>query len=105
MNQNDGKKFDQDKPCVGSMAAHFSRALWEISKLDTHGTKKYGADNLFCVEDGYRRYSDAALRHFLLENIEIIDKETGLHHAVAVAWNSLARLEILLRENDLYKKG
>lgn len=105
MSQNTGKKFDQNKPKIGDMMAHFSQALWKIAELDTYGADKYGADNLFKVENGYRRYTDAALRHFLLETVEETDKETGLHHAVAVAWNALARLEILLRTREDMHEG
>jgi hypothetical protein len=37
-------------------------------------------------------------RHLLAENDTMHDEATELLHAAHVAWNALARLEILLRE-------
>lgn len=48
------------------------------------------------VDDGIARYTDAMDRHNL-EGIESHD-DSGLLHAAQVAWNALARLELMLRE-------
>ena len=51
------------------------------------------------VKDGQKRYTDAMSRHLLQDlSGEVYDQESGLHHATAVAWNALARLELTLRE-------
>ena len=41
-------------------------------------------------------YTDALYRHLLAESPD--DPDTGLLHAAHAAWNALARLELLLKE-------
>ena len=59
------------------------------------------------VPDGQIRYSDAMGRHILDEAVDGLwdDKEggSGELHATAVAWNALARLELIIR--DLESEG
>jgi hypothetical protein len=63
------------------------------------GAKKYTWKGWETVPDGFTRYSDALARHLLYESIDgMVDKDTGLTHAAHAAWNSLARLELLLKE-------
>ena len=54
------------------------------------------------VPDGIARYSDAMVRHLLAESIEgPLDSGPnglGVLHAGQVAWNAMARLELILRE-------
>jgi hypothetical protein len=52
------------------------------------------------VPEGYRRYTGALIRHLLKEPREALDKDTGLTHQAAVAWNALARLELMLRAKE-----
>lgn len=47
---------------------------------------------------GIRRYTAAMLRHHLVENTERFDSDTGMLHAAQVAWNALAKLELMIRE-------
>jgi hypothetical protein len=77
--------------------------------LAVGGISKYGADkyqlsyddvNWFRVEGGFGRYSDAMGRHLLGEFVDgRLDPESGQLHAAMVAWNALARLELLLTED------
>ena len=50
------------------------------------------------MPEGKIRYYDADWRHLLDERHEKIDKDSGLLHAAHRAWNVLARLELILRE-------
>lgn len=95
-----GRKFDHQKPRVGIVLRDFSNALMAVSDLGTFGIQKYGPGNWLYVEDGVARYTDAMGRHFLLETIEKIDPETQMLHAVSTAWNALARLELIIREQN-----
>jgi len=90
-------KDDSGKPISGALL-DFSRALTEISKLLTFGAKKYSRSAWLKVANGRERYTDAMIRHMLLENIEAKDPETQISHDVATAWNALARLEHRLRD-------
>lgn len=88
-----GAKLDAGKPCAGILL-EFSRALLSVSELGTYGIRKYARGSWKHVPDAKTRYTDALLRHLLKRDIEPIDPDTGLSHAVAVAWNALALLEL-----------
>jgi hypothetical protein len=91
-----GAKLDAGKPMAG-LLQQFGRALMEVSKVGTYGAKKYSVGGWQHVPDGVGRYTDAMVRHFLTENRETFDAESGLLHAAQTAWNALARLELMLR--------
>lgn len=80
----EGVKHDKDK-------AMWSLLPWpeieEVVRVLTFGAKKYKRDNWRKVEDGERRYLDAALRHVsAIGRDEKDDEETGLsHYAHAIA--------------------
>jgi len=93
-----GAKLDHGKVMVGVMISGFSRALNEVAKVSTHGAEKYSIGGWAHVDDGIRRYTDAMGRHHLAEAWEAVDEPSGLLHAAQVAWNSLARLELMMRE-------
>ena len=100
---DEGIKHDQGKPKVGMVLQYFPLATLEVAKCGTYGTKKYGNGKFWDhnwekVENGVERYSDAMLRHFLSEATEGTDKDTDLLHACHVAWNALARLELMLKK-------
>ena len=78
------------------MASGFSGALLEVAKVSTYGAHKYTPNGWKSVPDGVQRYSDAMLRHLLAESISPTDDESGLLHAAQVAWNALARLELMI---------
>lgn len=94
-----GIKYDKDKPAPALVLHGFRNALLEVSKLATFGAEKYAEDNWEFVENGYKRYTNAMLRHYLSEHTATSkDPETGLLEAAHIAWNALARLELLLKE-------
>jgi hypothetical protein len=94
-----GAKEDSAKPDLDLVLGSFSNALVEVGKLGTFGANKYSRNGWKVVENGIRRYSSALFRHWFLESEgEKIDPETDLHHATAVAWNALARLQLILEE-------
>lgn len=94
-----GAKLDAGKP-QASLLIDFGRALLAVAEVGSYGANKYTVKGWIKVPDGQRRYTDAMLRHLLKENMESTDNESGLLHASHCAWNSLARLELLLRENE-----
>jgi len=97
INQHDpGAKLDDGKVLAGVLS-DFSLALLEIAKVGTFGAKKYSRGGWQHVENGQERYFDALWRHLLKERHEPTDKDSGLLHSAHMAWNALARLELILR--------
>lgn len=103
-----GKKLDNGKPpIVQGVVQYFPRSLLAVADISKYGAQKYALDysdiNWFRVEGGFARYSDALGRHLFGEFIDgRIDPESGKLHAAMVAWNALARLELILaKENDI----
>lgn len=94
-----GAKLDNGKAKC-SLLIDFGRALVAVSEVGTYGAAKYTRGGWQHVPDGQNRYTDALLRHLLGEQVEVRDPETELLHAAHVAWNALARLELLLRERE-----
>ena len=73
-----GRKFDSGKLEYGLLPPH---ALDEVVQVLTVGAKKYARDNWRYVEDGPRRYFDAAQRHlWAYKRGELTDPETGISH-------------------------
>lgn len=97
-----GRKYDNDKPLVGTMLQVFPRAFMAIGKVILKGREKYpDPENWKKVEDGQRRYRDSLMRHLIKHCMGITtDNETGLPHLVHAAWNALAILELYLMEHD-----
>jgi len=93
-----GAKLDAGKPRVGLALSGFSHALLEVAKVTTYGAEKYTPNGWVSVPNGVERYTDAMLRHYLAESVDQHDEESGLLHAAQVAWNALARLELMLTE-------
>lgn len=96
---DNGAKLDAGKPDT-SLLLMFGRALLEVSKVSTVGAAKYTRGGWQFVPEGVQRYTAALLRHLFKENYERLDNDTELLHAAQVAWNALARLELLLREDE-----
>lgn len=105
-----GAKLDAGKAPVwqGSLA-YFPRAYIKIAELSAYGANKYAWKGWESVPDGVNRYSNALGRHAVKETIEgPWDKEIEADpkypacvlHATQVAWNALARLELILREQE-----
>ncbi len=94
-----GAKLDHNKNRLGLVLNGFAHALVEVGKVGTYGANKYSPNGWKEVPNGIDRYTDAMLRHQFLEVTEgdfDVLGGSGLRHAAQVAWNSLARLELLL---------
>ena|SRR3990167_4098305 len=95
-----GAKADSGKVCVTRGCLHyFPRALTAIAELSTIGARKYSWKGWASVPDGINRYGDALGRHELQIEGDFTrrDPDTGVLEAAAVAWNALARLELILQ--------
>jgi hypothetical protein len=93
-----GAKLDDGKNRLGLVLGSFSRALEEVGCVGTYGANKYTPNGWLTVPNGVERYTDAMYRHLLREaQGQELDEESGLRHAAQVAWNALARLELMLR--------
>jgi hypothetical protein len=99
-----GAKLDHGKPDLGLVLGDFSRALIEVGKVGTFGAKKYSEHGWLHVPNGIRRYTSAELRHQFYDEIDgPYDSDSGLLHKAHKAWNSLAVLELALRELEVEK--
>lgn len=99
-----GAKLDAGKNRLSLVLGSFSRALQEVGKVGTYGANKYSANGWITVPEGVDRYSDALLRHYLKEMAgEQLDADTELRHAAHLAWNALARLDLMLRIDEAVK--
>ena len=98
-----GAKLDAGKTSVTQGCLHyFPRALSAVAELSGIGAKKYSWKGWASVPDGIHRYGDALGRHELKieDDYHRRDPDTGVLEATAVAWNALARLELVLREQN-----
>lgn len=96
-----GAKLDAGKPRPSLILSGMPRALLEVAQVATFGAAKYSENGWLQVENGVARYTDALDRHRLLEQVDgPLDPESGLKHAAHLAWNALARLELMLREAE-----
>ena len=94
-----GAKGDAGKLRPALVLGDFARALIEVSEVGTYGAKKYTSHGWLTVPGGIERYDEAMMRHWLKEKAgEDTDPDTGLLHQAHLAWNALARLDLMLRE-------
>jgi len=94
-----GAKLDTGKVRPALVLDGFSKALLAVSEVGTFGANKYTDNGWKEVPNGLQRYKDAKYRHQLSEAAgELYDPESHLLHAAHEAWNALARLELLLKE-------
>lgn len=93
-------KFDGGKsPIYRGGLAYFPAAIREVATVSAFGASKYSWNGWRGVDDGINRYSDALVRHLGYEaEGEDVDPDSRLLHAAHVAWNALARLELILEE-------
>lgn len=99
-----GAKLDAGKVRVGLVLGGFARALMEVAKVGTAGANKYTPNGWMEVPNGIERYTDARDRHQLKEYMgEEIDPDFGYLHAAHECWNSLARLDLILRAKEARK--
>ena len=96
-----GAKLDHGKPRPALVLGGFARALLEVSKVGTYGAVKYTDNGWMEVPEGVSRYDDAKMRHWLYEKAgHPVDSDTLLAHAAHEAWNALARLDLMIREQE-----
>lgn len=92
-----GAKLDAGKIPMRLILHSMPLALLEVGKVGQYGAGKYTEDGWVKVPDGINRYTDAMMRHMLAEGMGSVDEDSGLLHAAQVAWNALARLELMLK--------
>jgi hypothetical protein len=96
-----GSKLDNGKVRVALVMSGFARALWAVCEIGTYGATKYSARGWEQVPEGRERYDDAEMRHKLREWMgEYKDKDSSLRHAAHEAWNALAKLELMIRDEE-----
>jgi hypothetical protein len=97
-----GAKLDAGKsPLRRGLIEYFPRACLAVADVSAFGASKYAWNGWETVPEGVERYGDAMARHIAKRVIEgPHDKDSGLLHAAHEAWNALARLELILRENE-----
>jgi hypothetical protein len=93
-----GAKFDAGKVRPSLILNDMSRALLAVAEIGTYGAQKYSEGGWKHVNGGIARYTDAMDRHRLKEGVELRDPESELLHAAHLAWNALARLELIIRD-------
>lgn len=93
-----GKKFDQNKPEYGLLPP---KALEEVVKVLTFGAQKYERDNWRYVQNGKRRYFDAAMRHlWAWKQGELQDEESTYSHLAHALGCVMFLLELEKVENS-----
>lgn len=96
-----GAKLDHGKPMAGRLLGLFANALYSVSEVGTFGATKYTEGGWVHVQDGFKRYEDAQMRHYLKRHMgEDYDIDSGCLHLAHEAWNNLAKLELYLRSLD-----
>lgn len=91
-----GAKLDAGKaPLLRGAIQYFPHALEAVAAVSEFGATKYTWNGWESVPDGINRYGDALARHLLRDGV---DPQSQLLHAAHAAWNALARLELILRE-------
>lgn len=95
-----GRKDDNLKTQPALIINDMPRALMAVAEVASFGAVKYSKGNWLHVENGVERYTNAMDRHRIKEGVESLDFESGLMHAAHAAWNALARLELMLREEE-----
>jgi Domain of unknown function (DUF5664) len=95
-------KYDGGKaPVYRGVVSYFPRAVKAVAEVSGFGAAKYAWAGWEGVDDGFNRYSDAMVRHLFREGEgEVLDPDSGLLHAAHTAWGALARLELMLREQE-----
>jgi hypothetical protein len=92
-----GAKLDAGKVRPDLILNAMPNALLAVAEVATFGAAKYSENGWLSVPDGVKRYTSAMDRHRLKEGIELLDTDSELRHAAHLAWNALARLELMLR--------
>jgi hypothetical protein len=100
-----GAKLDRGKvDTLRGAIQYFPMALEAVAHVSELGAKKYSWMGWKSVPDGIRRYGAALARHLVYE-ADARDTGAGglgpdVLHAAQVAWNALARLELVIKEEN-----
>jgi hypothetical protein len=87
----------KDAPVWSGFCLYFPQAMLEVAKLSKIGNDKHNpGEKLNWSRGKSTDHGDCIIRHQL--EAEQIDGDTGLLHAVAVAWRAMAQLEVLLEQ-------
>lgn len=100
----EGTKYDEGKVRLAEMILDFKDALFAVCRVWEFGADKYEKSNWKKVSNAKDRYTNAMLRHLCEEDTYSVDKESHLLHAAHVAWNALARLYFILKEEKCVEK-
>lgn len=100
-----GSKLDAGKVRPDLILSGMPRALMAVSQVATFGAQKYTENGWQDVPEGIKRYTAAMDRHRLKELMEQADPDSGLMHQAHLAWNALARLELMLREAEKWERA
>lgn len=94
------RKDDAGKaPIFKGGLGYFPRAIAGVASVSNFGATKYAWGGWRHVDNGIDRYTDAMVRHLAAEaQGEVLDSESGLPHAWHVAWNALARAELIVSQ-------
>lgn len=102
-NSSPGAKMDSGKIRVG-LLKRFGLALLAVADLATGGAEKYSAHGWASVDNGIERYDDAMFGHYLKEMFQDIDPDMKVKEQVSVAWNALARLQLLIEADPEWQQ-
>ena len=96
------KKDEGKSPIYNGFIAYFPRAIEAVANISKFGYDKYGTwGGWLGVENGLARYQDAKCRHMIDEaKGEERASDSNLLHAAHEAWGAMAKLELLLREQE-----
>lgn len=99
--QEQGKKYDSNKPMAGTVIRVFPQAIMAIGAVIREGAKKYPNPNNWKLNDNIEaRYFDSLIRHMCKHfSGQVKDEDTGLLHLIHAAWNAIAILEKYLIDN------
>ena len=96
-NKEPGMKFDSSKP---DMRLIPPLAELEMAKVLTFGAEKYAPDNWKKVEP--ERYISAAMRHInAIRQGELVDSESGCHHAAHLMCCAAFMVELMKTDPSL----
>lgn len=100
MSTEPGYKADKNKPRLDLVLGDFANALWQVGEVGTFGADKYADSGWLEVDNAIERYSSAMLRHYFKYKAgEGFDEESKLSHLAHMAWNALAVLELVSRQD------
>lgn len=91
-----GSKLDGGK-IRADLLQDFSPALMAVAHVLDFGAKKYCDHGWTTVPNGVVRYRAAFWRHLLQDGV---DSDSGLPHLWHAAWNLLAVITLLEKDND-----